>query len=778
MAQDTIDDAPRDGEQADRFDGVNDAYVPPKELDIDASLRLSRSAAESIDPITYEVLRHNLWSVNEEHGETILRASGSPVAAYGCDFNPCLLTEDGEIVYSGPYLQFFASMQDLSVKWTLENRSGNPGIEPGDMFLSNDPWIGANHQLDTNLMCPVFHEGELFCWVTNALHFVELGGSVPGGWNPKSTTRFEEAPLAPCVKIVERDVMRRDLEEWWCRNSRLPNTVALDLRAVIAGAGAARRRVEGLISRYGAPTVKAAMRRIVDDASTIFQRRLQKIPDGVWRERTYVEVANPGDRHVYESHLRMEKVDGGLIFDSAGTHAEAGAINVTYAGWRGGILAVLSSFILPDAMYAIGGAIRHTEFRATSGIWLNASPQAAVANGSVTGVQTATAMANNTVARALHISPEERRMYTANGGVTCWPLIAIGGKDRRGDPFNNVFLDFYSSPLGAFTFRDGVDSGGPYWMAKTVAPNVEQNEEVMPVLYTWQREVINSAGAGRYVGGSTVGIGFTVHGSDDVIHQVAVSGLTHPTAPGLYGGFPGPPNSYLFRRAAGELDDLLFPDAGLVQGQDGTRSLSPKESDLSQRAGDILEVVATGAGGVGDPLERDLAAVQTDIEEERFTPSMAAELFGVVVVDRRLDEPGSKRRRQGLREERLSQAVGPAAYRGPGVVEVIGELTSSLAVGIGEGGGLLICSVRSGLPLCSISDNYKLACARLDLPITAASPFAIDPREFVDDELQFRLFLCPETGALIETEIALAQSPPLHDIELGPRTSASMFSRT
>ena len=76
---------------ATQFDGVRDAYVPPKELRIDPSLRLSAEAVEEIDPITYEVLRHNLWSVNEEHGIAMLRVSGSPIAAYGCDFNPSLL---------------------------------------------------------------------------------------------------------------------------------------------------------------------------------------------------------------------------------------------------------------------------------------------------------------------------------------------------------------------------------------------------------------------------------------------------------------------------------------------------------------------------------------------------------------------------------------------------------------------------------------------------------------------------------------------------------------
>jgi len=145
------------------FDGKNHPYVPRRQLDISPKLRLQRAATDDIDPITYEVIRHSLWHVNEEHGATIQRVSGSPVAMYALDLNPSILTEDGEFVYFGPYMQYMSGVTDTQVKWTLENRSDNPGIKPGDMFLANDPWVGAAHQMDVMLLCPIFWQGELFC---------------------------------------------------------------------------------------------------------------------------------------------------------------------------------------------------------------------------------------------------------------------------------------------------------------------------------------------------------------------------------------------------------------------------------------------------------------------------------------------------------------------------------------------------------------------------------------------------------------------------------------
>src|SRR5207253_2439369 len=91
-------------------------------------LKLHRKGKKEIDPVTFEVVRHALWNVNEEHGATIQRLSGSPVAMYALDLNPSILTEDAEFVYFGPYMQYMSGVTDTQVKWTLENRSDNPGI--------------------------------------------------------------------------------------------------------------------------------------------------------------------------------------------------------------------------------------------------------------------------------------------------------------------------------------------------------------------------------------------------------------------------------------------------------------------------------------------------------------------------------------------------------------------------------------------------------------------------------------------------------------------------
>ena len=210
------------------FDGVIQPYVPPNELRISQLLKLHREADEDLDPVTYEVIRHKLWNINEEHGSTIQRISGSPVAIYALDLNPSILTEDAEFIYFGPYMQYMSGVADTQVKWILENRAENPGIRDGDMFLANDPWIGAAHQMDVMLICPVFWKGELFCWVTNCLHQYDVGGITPGSFCPSAKSAFDEGILIPPIKIIENGEIRKDIEDLYLRSSRKPALVALD----------------------------------------------------------------------------------------------------------------------------------------------------------------------------------------------------------------------------------------------------------------------------------------------------------------------------------------------------------------------------------------------------------------------------------------------------------------------------------------------------------------------------------------------------------------------
>jgi len=230
------------------FDGRNMGYVPPKKLHISPKLKLHRKSAKSIDPITYEVIRHSLWHVNEEHGATIQRLSGSPVAMYALDLNPSILTEDGEFVYFGPYMQYMSGVTDTQVKWVLEYRSENPGIREATCSSPTTPG-GRRAPADVMLICRVL-EGELFCWVTNCLHQYDLAASRPrpSAARLKTHSRRHLHPAGE-DRGRERDPPRHRgavpalIAQARGRGARLPRPARGNITA--------RDRVLALIQRYG-----------------------------------------------------------------------------------------------------------------------------------------------------------------------------------------------------------------------------------------------------------------------------------------------------------------------------------------------------------------------------------------------------------------------------------------------------------------------------------------------------------------------------------------------
>jgi Hydantoinase B/oxoprolinase len=339
------------------WDGVQRGYIPGEMLRIPDTLKLHTGTAD-VDPVTFEVIRYSLMNTNREHGQTIQRLAVSPVTMITRDFQPSILTASGDLVFLGPYLQYFSNAQALTVKWLLENRSENPGIEPGDMFVSNDPYVGTPHQPDTIVAAPVFVGDELFCWVANVLHHADVGGSVMGSFCVDATDIFADPPAFPPFKLVSRGEVRRDLEEMFLRQSRVPTNVHMDLRAAVSANRVAVGRIVALVDRYGANAVKSVMNRVLDAGERTVAERLAKIPAGRWSHRLYAEAAHTGDAGIYTYQITVRKQGEYLYVDNAGTDPQTGSINVTYAGFSGAFLAALTASLtadLADLAGAYGG---------------------------------------------------------------------------------------------------------------------------------------------------------------------------------------------------------------------------------------------------------------------------------------------------------------------------------------------------------------------------------------------------------------------------------------
>jgi N-methylhydantoinase B len=636
------------------------------------------------------------------------------------------------------------------------------------MFLSNDPWVGAAHQMDVTLLTPVFHEGKLFCWITNVLHQYDVGGITPGSFCPNARDSFDEGILIPPVKIVERGELRRDIEAVYLRASRKPYLVALDLRAQIAGNNTAKKRILHLIQRYGADVVKGVMRKIIDTAEQAFVAKLAKVPDGTWRERSYVEVAYVGDRKTYQVMLTMRKQGDKLIFDNAGTADQVGAINTTYSGWRGSLMTAINELLCWDQLYAIGGALRHIEFQPALGCFTSATHPASVSTAPVQAMEISLYPAYNTISKMLSCDPELKKDVMTIGGTSQFPLTVFRGIDQWGEKFGYLLLDPMVGAIGAFSFRDGIATGGQVRSPICRIGNVEHNEQSFPLLILHRKENTDSGGAGKYRGGNSASVAFIPHGTTHITQDTESSGAAIPTAPGLAGGYPANTNYYRFKRNTDVLQRFArrrLPDSiDEVEGQEELLQL--RQIDIHQGPSDVYEVAFAAGAGYGDPLERDPEAVRKDVYLEDISPEAARVIFCVVLTgegdDLRVDAAATAELRRRALVDRLGREPRPyASARLP----VLRQITEHLQL-VDRGGEPWLGCARCRQPLGPASENYKLHCHRIDRPIQSSSMLIGEPRRFIDDRVEFRQFCCPACGVLIENEVCRAADDVLWDIEL------------
>src|SRR5690606_29133632 len=417
------------------WDGVTRGYIPSEPLSIPPSVGLHTAASDDVDPVTFEVVRYSLMNINLEHGQTLQRLCVSPVTMITRDFQPSILTQEGDVVFLGPYLQYFSNSQSLTIKWILENRGANPGIAPGDMYVSNDPFVGSPHQPDAVVAAPVFVCEEIFCWVSNVLHHSDVGGSVMGSFCVDATDLFLDPPAFPPFKLVDRGTIRTDLEQMFLRQSRVPTNVHMDLRAAVSANLVAVEKITKLLERYGADTVKAVMNRVLDAGERTVAERLAKIPDGTWSHRMYAEAAHTGDNATYVYQMTVRKEGEHLYVDNRGTDPQTGSINVTYAGFAGAFLAALTASLTSDLAGAYGGVYLRVHFAPVPGTLSCADFPAAVSPAGMYTMETLISLASTVIGKMLACAePEIARLAIGPAHPAFYAMI-IGGVTPEGNQF-------------------------------------------------------------------------------------------------------------------------------------------------------------------------------------------------------------------------------------------------------------------------------------------------------------------------------------------------------
>ncbi|SFN54223.1 hydantoinase B/oxoprolinase family protein [Actinomadura madurae] len=726
--------------------------------------------ADRVDALTYEVVRHRLWAITQEMGETLRRMSGSHVVTESNDFNFSICDELGEQVQVGTYNIGLIGSMDLAITWTLRNRGDNPGIGEGDMFLCNDPWIGGGlHQNDAAILAPIFHDGRLFGWTTAIAHQVDLGGPRPGSFSPSARDVFGEALPTPPMKVVRDGVLQRDVADAWVRRSRLPHLVGLDLRAKIAANKNAAEQILRLIAKYGADTVKIVMRRMMDDAERRLRAKLATLPDGTWTAVGYQEQSRTGDRDLHPIKVAMTKEDDRLVFDFRGTAGQTGVINCPYPGLRAGIVFTMLPLLAGDIPWAAGGLMRCFEIVTDEDTITNASFPAAVGKGPFGPAWGSGNLVAEVLAKMLDAEPGHRGdVQSICNGTT--DLCVVSGVDVRGGGskgFVSPVFDVMAGGYGAQVYHDGVDTGGRLIIPSARAPDVEMTEYLYPLVALWRREQTDSGGPGRQRGGMSGSVCYVQHPDQKGTMHLVVSGTGKVANQnvGLAGGYPG--NSQLDLVVRG-IDVPQLAGASAIPADldelGGESEVLPCEGESAFDPGDALYLHWQAGGGYGDPLLRPAGNVRDDVRQARVSAAAARDVYGVVFrEDGEVDVTATDEARRKIRHRRASGAGLPGAEPEPiGTLDLAGmrRLDDNLAVLETAEGGVVVC-VHCGTRIGPLARGaFVAALARRDAHPTEAGPHIWhDPSEYVDAEVVFRQLFCPGCLTAVNSRVVPADHP-------------------
>lgn len=714
-----------------------------------------------IDPITFEVLRHRLSTIVEEGAAVLRNISGSPSVAQSNDCNVALLTADGEGVIIGRNIASHAISCIQTVRHVLKEYRDNPGINPDDMFFSNHPYIGTPHQPCGVMVSPIYSGDRIVAWSGTGIHFGDVGGTVPGQVSIGAQSIWGEAIPVPPIKLVERGRLRKDLEAEFLTRTRTRVQNAVDLKAMIGGNNAIKRRILALVRRYGDETLTEALYKVISISEEKLRSILREIPDGSWSCENYLDYYDDHRMKIYACRLTLTKEGEKLVFDFTKSSKQAPAVvNATYAATEGYLLRAMLGLFGFAVSHCPAAIQRIVEIKATEGTIVHCSWPAGVCKGTTSVTVNVWQAATYCMGQMLLGSERyaERAMAVSRGHLL---LLDVLGKDQYGAPFAAVFQECcQAAGSAARVAADGIDTGGVPEPEVSI-PNVESNEFRYPVLYLFRRQRIDSGGPGKFRGGLGLSMALTPH---DVLEipdvMIHCHGVTFPSALGLSGGYPAELNRITIKRktnVAALFERGIMPTQ-LTEIKDEEET-PPNFVHTRLTAGDVLICTGGGGGGYGDALERPPDLVVNDVGRGLVSREAARKRYGVVLKGEKpvLDPDATASEQIAIRADRQRSARNSGRPLPPGQREGgtgVAAINEYLSIVRGPQGAVVRC--RCGLVLCSASDHYRESLAVRELPGQAGvfdSEKPVHSPPFV-----LREFFCPGCWTVVETDVTVAET--------------------
>ncbi|WP_439149978.1 hydantoinase B/oxoprolinase family protein [Sulfitobacter sp.] len=554
---------------------------------------------DTIDPITLAVLAGRMEQIADEMDATLFRAAFNPIIAEAHDASHGLYHAlSGDTLVQGKSgLPIFVGVMSFAVKAVIDKAAENGDLEDGDIYIFNDAHLGGTHLSDMRLVRPYFHDGKLFCYLASVGHWHDVGGAVPGNYNPAATDAFQEAFVLPPVRLAKAGTIQTDIIDILMRNTRLPQSAQGDLNGQLGALDLGVKRLDELLTEYGAETVRAALDALGNRAEVLMRSELTDLPDGRWEAEDFLD--NDGITDVpLKIKVALEIKGDTMTLDFAGTADRcAGPVNIALP------TAVATAYVAIKHIFpglpANAGVMRPIDVKIPEGSLLSAPFPAPV--GGYT--ETILRMIDVIFAAASQAAPD-RVVANAYGTINA---LSISGKRANGQPW--VMFSFYGGGHGGSIETDGLNHGNAPISTATIPP-MEILEAAYPVMFKQWALRPDSAGAGMHRGG--MGATYEI----EVLEESATAflfGERGRFAPkGAAGGGDAAMNVFAYEQADGW----------------HTPPMASKMVGIKLQRGQSVRLDTPGGGGYGPAADRAASDVAKDVAGGLLTPEHATLTYG------------------------------------------------------------------------------------------------------------------------------------------------------
>lgn len=560
-----------------------------------------------IDPVLLAILKGRLEQIADEMDATLFRSAFNPIIAEAHDASHGIYdaTTGDTLVQGKSGLPIFVGVMAFAVKAVIEKAAREGGPNDGDVWIFNDPYAGGTHLSDFRLVRPLFRNGKVFCYLASVGHWHDVGGNVPGNYNPVATESFQEGMLIPPVKLYAGGELRQDVIDILSSNSRLPNSLFGDLNGQINALDLGVRRMEELLADYGDETVSTALGELKSRAAMLMRAEIGKLPTGTVSAQDYLDNDGIVDEPLTIA-LDLTIADGRMVMDfSRSSRACAGPVNISRATTVAACYVALKH-VFGDVP-ANAGVLEPVDFVIPEDSLLSVTAPKPVGGYTETILRLI-----DVVFQAIAEIAPERSNGCAYGTINALSLAGYSGENRK----RWVMFSFFGGGHGGHPEGDGLNHGNAPISTATIPP-LEILEAAYPVMFTQWALRPDSGGPGRNRGGLGAVYELELLEEEADVFLFGERGRFAPR--GVAGGGDAVLNRFTYEQADG----------------DHQPPMASKMVGIKLKRGQKVRLETPGGGGYGPATQRDPDRVARDVASGYVTAEAAAEHYGDMPVSKK-----------------------------------------------------------------------------------------------------------------------------------------------